>query len=95
MTTLPFKEDADFRDHNSKFMESSAKDVQEFVQQHQSLQMAIDDAKHDQKDLFTVMKSKGYNVKALRDVLKRLKQDAGDRAEHEEAVQLYMDLLRS
>lgn len=95
MTTLPFKQDDDFLEHNSKAFATSAKDVQDFVRDYQSLQDAVDDAKHDQKDLFTVMKSKGYNTKALREVLKRLKQDAGARAEEEEAVQLYMDLLRS
>lgn len=95
MTVLPFKEDEDFNGHNSKAMESSAEVMQEFVRDYQSLQLQIEDAKHDQKDLITVMKSKGYDVKALREVLKRLKEDAGARAEHEEVVQLYMDLLRS
>lgn len=94
MALVPMKPDFDFEEQNSRALESAAKDVQEFVRDHESLQAAIDDARHDQKDLFTVMKSKGYNVKALRDVLRRLRQDAGERAEHEEAVQLYMDLLR-
>lgn len=95
MTVLPFKEDEDFLKHNSKALETSAQAVQDFVREYQSLQLQIEDAKKDQKDLFVVMKSKGYNVKALREVLKRLKQDAGDRAEQEEIVQLYMDLLRA
>jgi uncharacterized protein (UPF0335 family) len=40
------------------------------------------------------MKAKGYDVKALRELLKRRKQDAGAREELEATVQLYMDLLR-
>lgn len=95
MTRLPFKEDEDFLNHNSKALSSQADVMQEFVRDYQSLQLQIEDAKSDQKDLFVVMKSKGYNVKALREVLKRLKQDADERAEQEEVVQLYMDLLRS
>jgi len=95
MSVLPFKEDADFKKHNSKVLESSAEDMKEFVRDYQSLQTQLEDVKRDQKDLIVVMKSKGYDVKALREMLKRLKQDAGERAEQEEVVQLYMDLLRS
>lgn len=95
MTVLPFKEDDDFKKHNSKVLESSAGDMKNFVRDYQSLQLQLEDVKRDQKDLIVLMKSKGYDVKALREVLKRLKEDQGARAEQEEIVQLYMDLLRS
>lgn len=94
MSVLPFKEDSDFEAHNSKAMVNSEADIRQFVSDHEALQREIDDSRTDQKDLVTVMKSKGYNVKALREILKRRKQDAGERQELEETVQLYMDLIR-
>ena len=94
MSVLPFKEDADFEAHNSAATKTVETDLREFVADYESHQMAIDDARTDQKDLITVMKSKGYDVKALRELLQRRKQDAGAREELETTVQLYMDLLR-
>ena len=94
MSVLPFKEDADFEAHNSAAMKASEAELREFVADYESHQSVIDDARTDQKDLITVMKAKGYDVKALRELLKRRKQDAGAREELEATVQLYMDLLR-
>ena len=94
MPVIPFKGDADFDQHNSKATATSGADIQQFLSDHEALQREIDDSRVDQKDLVTVMKSKGYNIKALREILKRRKQDAGERQELEETVQLYMDLLR-
>jgi uncharacterized protein (UPF0335 family) len=94
MSVLPFKEDADFEAHNSAALKTAEVELREFVADYESHQSAIDDARRDQKDLITVMKAVGYDVKALRELLKRRKQDAGAREELEATVQLYMDLLR-
>ena len=94
MSVLPFKEDSDFEAHNSKAMVNAEGELRQFVADYERLQFEIEDCKGDQKDLIVVMKSKGYNVKALREVLKRRKEDSGARQELEESVQLYMDLLR-
>jgi len=94
MSVLPFKEDPDFTTHNSGAFAASAEDVKTFVADYEALQGQVDDAKKDQKDLFTVMKSKGYSTQALRETLKRRKQDAGERQDLEKTVQLYMDLIR-
>jgi len=45
-------------------------------------------------DLLTVMKSKGYDVKALRRALKERKRDAAELEAEKAAAQMYMDLLR-
>ena len=94
MSVLPFKEDADFEAHNSVALKTTEVELREFVADYESHQSVIDDARRDQKDLITVMKAVGYDVKALRELLKRRKQDAGAREELETTVQLYMDLLR-
>jgi uncharacterized protein (UPF0335 family) len=93
MTVLPFKEDSDFEKHNEQASATAASDLRTFVADYESYQCAVDDAKVDQKDLLTVMKSKGYDVKALREIMKLRRQDAGARKELEETVQLYMDLM--
>ena len=94
MSVLPFKEDADFEAHNSVALKTTEVELREFVADYESHQSVIDDARRDQKDLITVMKAVGYDAKALRELLKRRKQDAGAREELETTVQLYMDLLR-
>ncbi len=93
MSVLPFKPDSDFDRHNEQASATAASDLRTFIADYESHQSVVDDAKVDQKDLLTVMKSKGYDVKALREILKRRKQDAGERQGLEDTVQLYMDLM--
>jgi uncharacterized protein (UPF0335 family) len=91
---LPFKEDEDFSQHNSAALATSAEEVRQFVQRMQALGAEIEDIRREQKDEMTLMKSRGYNTKVLRQLLARLKRDAGEVAEEQETLQLYMDLLR-
>lgn len=91
---LPFKGDEDFDRHNSAAFEASAAELRNFVADHESLQSELEDVKRDQKDLFTVMKSKGYNVKVLRRLLAERKRDAGELAEEQEVLGLYREMLR-
>ena len=91
---LPFKEDEDFSQHNSSALATSAEEVRQFVQRMQALGAEVEDIRREQKDEMTLMKSRGYNTKVLRQLLARLKRDAGEVAEEQETLQLYMDLLR-
>lgn len=94
MAVLPFKEDADFAQHNSKATAASSEEVKQFVDGYRALSVELEDVKREQKDMMTIMKSKGYNVKVLRQLLARMKRDADELAEEEATLQLYMDLLR-
>lgn len=47
----------------------------------------------DIKDVFTEAKSQGYCVKALRTIVRMRKQDAGERAEQEQMLEIYMQAL--
>jgi len=94
MAVLPFKDDEDFSKHNEVAFAESAEDVKDFVRRYEALEFEKKDLSGDQKDLITVMKSKGYNVKALKRVLNERRRDAGDLQEEKEVAQLYMDLLR-
>jgi uncharacterized protein (UPF0335 family) len=93
MSALPFKEDDDFRKHNQKAEEASAEELRNFVRDTESAQDQIEDLRRDQKDLMTVMKSKGWNTKGLRRLLAERKRDADDLREEREVVELYRNLL--
>ena len=93
MSVIPFKEDDDFKKHNQKATEEAAKELQEFVQELESLEAQMADLQRDRQDVLTVVKSKGYNVKALRRLLAERKRDAGELAEEKETIELYRNLL--
>jgi len=93
MSVLPFKEDEDFRKHNQKAEDSAAGELQDFVTEFESLDAQVADLRRDQKDLMTVMKSKGYNMKALRRLLAERKRDAADLQEEKEVAEMYRNLL--
>jgi uncharacterized protein (UPF0335 family) len=93
MSVLPFKEDPDFRKHNQHAEDSASGELQDFVAGFESLDAQVADLRRDQKDLMTVMKSKGWNMKALRRLLAERKRDAGELQEEHEIVAMYRNLL--
>lgn len=90
---LPFKEDEDFRRHNQKAQEAAAEEIRKFVEATESDDAQIADIQRDKKDRFAVIKSKGYNVKALRRLLADRKKDAGQEAELKDVMEQYKSLL--
>ena len=51
------------------------------------------DLAHDEAAVFAEAKSNGFDVAALREILKMRKADADERKEHEAIVELYMSAL--
>jgi uncharacterized protein (UPF0335 family) len=47
----------------------------------------------DIKDVFTEAKSDGFDVKALRTIIRMRKQDPNDRAEQEAVLEMYMQAM--
>jgi uncharacterized protein (UPF0335 family) len=47
----------------------------------------------DIRDIFAEAKGNGYDVKALRTIVRMRKQDANDRAEQEAVLELYMQAM--
>lgn len=90
---LPFKEDDDFRKHNQMASESAAEELRQFVDEVESYDSMISDIQRDKKDRFTMIKAKGYNVKALRRLLADRKKDAGVEKEMREVIEQYKNLL--
>ena len=93
MAVLPFKEDADFKKHNQHAEEAIAPQLRDFVADFEAIDAQVSDLRRDQKDMMTVMKSKGFNMKALRRLLSERKRDAADLQEEKETAEMYRDLL--
>ena len=94
MAKLPMKDDLNFAEHNSKAVAASAEELRAFVTLYESLEMERNDVSREMTDQMTVMKSKGYDVAALRRVLKERKRDKAELDAERETAQLYMELLR-
>lgn len=90
---LPFKEDDDFRKHNQKAEEAAAGELRDFVADIESYDAQIADIQRDKRDAFTMVKAKGYNVKALRRLLAERKKDAKAEQELKDAMEHYKSLL--
>jgi uncharacterized protein (UPF0335 family) len=87
------KDDEDFRKHNQKATEAGAEELREFVSDLEAVDAQMADLQRERKDIFTVVKSRGYDVKALRKVLAERKRDAAELAEEREVMALYQQLL--
>lgn len=94
MTVVPMKNDPDFEKHNLKAKESAAEDLKQFFTHYESLELERADIAREMSDQFTVMKSKGYDVAALRRALKERKRDKAELEAEKQTAQMYMDLLR-
>lgn len=93
MGLIPMKDDEDFRKHNQKATEAAAEELREFVSDLEGVDAQMADLQRERKDIFTVVKSRGYDVKALRKVLAERKRDAAELAEEREVMALYQQLL--
>jgi uncharacterized protein (UPF0335 family) len=88
-----FKEDPDFKKHNQHAEATAAGELRDFVADFEATDAQVSDLRRDQKDLMTVMKAKGWNVKALRRLLAERKRDAEELREEREVVEMYRNLL--
>ena len=93
MGVVPLKHDDDFKKHNMKAAEAASEELRVFVADVESLEAQVADLNRDKADLFTVVKHKGYDVKALRRLIAERKRDAAELAAEREAVDVYRDLL--
>lgn len=87
------KEDPDFKKHNQDAMRAAAEELQRAVSEYERLEVEKQDVSRDQRDIFTVLKTKGYNVKAVRQLIKERKRDKGELAEEQAVIEQYRMLL--
>ena len=87
------KADPDFDKMAEKANDTMKADLLDFLDSTTELQLSIDELKKDQKDLITVMKSKGYSPKGLRKMVTLMKMDFADRKIERETVDLYLSAI--
>ena len=64
-----------------------------FIERIERLEEEKKTVSDDIKDVFAEAKGTGFDVKALKEILKIRRQDADQRAEHEAIVDLYLQSL--
>lgn len=71
-----------------------AKDqLRSIVERVEKLDEEIKELRDDQKDIYAEAKGNGYDVKALRTIIRMRKQDANERAEQETILETYLHAL--
>lgn len=74
----------------TKFSKDQLKAVIERIERVES---EIAELSDDRKDIYAEAKGNGYDVKALRTIVRMRKQDPNDRAEQETILETYMHAL--
>jgi uncharacterized protein (UPF0335 family) len=74
----------------TKFAKDQLKSIIERIERLEEERKTIGD---DVRDVYAEAKGNGYDVKALRTIVRMRKQDANERAEHETIVELYQQSL--
>lgn len=60
------------------------------IERIENLDSQINEFRSDQKDIYAEAKGNGYDVKALKTIVRMRKQDAGERSEQEAILETYM-----
>jgi uncharacterized protein (UPF0335 family) len=71
----------------------AAKELRQFVERVERLEEEKKAISDDIRDVFAEMKGRGYEVKAVRQILKIRKQDQAERQEQEAILEVYMQAL--
>lgn len=71
----------------------AAEELKQFVERVERLEEEKKAIADDIKDVFAEMKGRGFDVKAVRQILKVRKQDHSERQEMEAILELYMSAL--
>lgn len=67
--------------------------LRSIVERIENLDGQIDELKSDKSDVYTEAKGNGYDVKALRTIIRLRKQDPDARQEAESILEAYMQAL--
>jgi uncharacterized protein (UPF0335 family) len=90
MATAAARKEQDEQGPSTSFARDQLKAIIERVERLEEEKKAISD---DIKDVFAEAKANGFDVKALRTIVRLRKQDADERAEHEAILETYMHAL--
>ena len=90
MATAAARKEKDQEQPSTSFARDQLKAIIERVERLEEEKKAISD---DIKDVFAEAKANGFDVKALRTIIRLRKQDADERAEEEAILETYMHAL--
>lgn len=80
--------------HNSEPVEEFAKEqLRSIIERIENLETDKAAIASDITDIYSEAKGNGFDVKALRTIVRMRKQDAGERSEQEAILDLYMHAL--
>lgn len=68
-------------------------ELRQFVERIEHIEEEVKDLNRDKSDIFKEAKSSGYDVPALKEVIRKRAQDPGKRSAHESMVDLYRSAL--
>lgn len=71
----------------------AADELRRFIDRIENLEQQKSAISDDIKDVFTELKGRGYDAKAVRQILKLRKLDPNERTEQEAIVETYMSAL--
>ena len=72
---------------------SSQEQLKQIVERIEKLMGDMSDIKRDIKEIYIEAKSDGFDVKALKDIIRMRKKDRDELAEQDEIIQLYRSAL--
>ncbi len=78
---------------NAGIGHNSADQIKSIVDRIEHLEDEKSGIASDIRDVYAEAKGNGFDVKALREIIRLRKKDAGERAEHEAIVETYMAAL--
>ncbi len=71
----------------------AAAELRQFVERLERLEEEKKAISDDMRDVFAELKGRGYDVKAVRQILKIRKQDQAERQEQEAILDVYLEAL--
>lgn len=80
-------------DNDAGISDIAAKELLQFIQRIERLEEEKKAIADDIKDVYAELKARGFDAKAVRELVKIRRQDAQERAEQQAILELYMQAL--
>lgn len=91
----PYNDEEDLagEGHNSGAYNVTADELRQFIERFEQLEAEKADITEQQKEVMAEAKSRGYDSKVMRKVIKLRKQSADERAEEQAVLDVYLAAL--
>lgn len=89
----PMKDAPDFRKQNDAAFCTTGQELKQFIERVERLEQEKAEVAEQIKEVFAEVKGRGFDVKAIRTVIRERKQDPNDVAEQEAIIDMYKSAL--